>query len=100
MLLKIVESGDVCLSATSKPVTLSRLKQSRTQQLIDLMVATLRDKPGVGLAAPQIGELLRIIIIEDKKTYLEKVPKELLAAQGRKPVPLKGDYQPRDKAHR
>jgi peptide deformylase len=88
MLLKIVESGSECLSDISKPVTLSLLKQSSTQQLIDLIIATLRDKPGVGLAAPQIGELLRIIIIEDKKKYLKKVPLELLIAQGRKPIPL------------
>lgn len=89
MLLKIVESGSKYLSDISKPVTFSQLKQSNTQQLIDLMIATLRDKPGVGLAAPQVGELLRIIVIEDKKKYLEKVPQELLAAQGRKAVPLK-----------
>jgi peptide deformylase len=89
MLLKIVEAGSEYLSDISKPVTPSQLKQSKTQQLIDLMIETLRDKPGVGLAAPQVGEPLRIIIIEDKKKYLEKVPQELLMAQGRKPVPLK-----------
>lgn len=95
MLLKIVESGNECLSDTSKPVTLSRLKQSNTQQLIDLMIATLRDKPGVGLAAPQVGELLRIIVIEDKKEYIEKIPQKLLEAQGRKPVPLKVIVNPK-----
>lgn len=89
MLLKIVESGNKCLSDVSKTVTPSLLKQSSTQQIIDLMIATLRDKPGVELAAPQIGELLRIVIIEDKKKYLEKVPQELLAAQGRKPISLR-----------
>ncbi|HBG47277.1 MAG TPA: peptide deformylase [Deltaproteobacteria bacterium] len=31
---------------------------------IDRLVATLRSTPGVGLAAPQVGELLRIIAID------------------------------------
>lgn len=53
------------------------------------MIATLRDRPGVGLAAPQVGESLQIIIIEDKAKYQEKVPGDLLVTQDRKPVALK-----------
>ena len=35
-----------------------------TQKLIDDMVDTMRAAPGVGLAAPQIGVSLRVIVIE------------------------------------
>ena len=35
-----------------------------TQQLIDDMVETMREAPGVGLAAPQIGILEQIIVVE------------------------------------
>ena len=38
------------------------------QTLIDDMVETMRDAPGVGLAAPQIGLSERLIVIE----YYEK----------------------------
>lgn len=35
-----------------------------TQRLIDEMIETMRDAYGVGLAAPQVGKLWRIIVIE------------------------------------
>lgn len=53
------------------------------------MIATLRDAPGVGLAAPQVGEALQIIIIEDKAGYHEQIPAAVLKAQGRKSVALR-----------
>jgi peptide deformylase len=34
------------------------------QKLIDDMVETMRDAPGVGLAAPQVDELVRVIVVE------------------------------------
>ena len=34
------------------------------QTLIDDMIETMRDAPGVGLAAPQIGLSERIIVVE------------------------------------
>ncbi|HLZ69118.1 MAG TPA: peptide deformylase [Dehalococcoidia bacterium] len=34
------------------------------QRLIDDMIETMRDAPGVGLAAPQIGIALRLVVIE------------------------------------
>src|SRR5258708_7226619 len=35
-----------------------------TRRLIDDMVDTMRDAPGIGLAAPQVGVLLRVIVCE------------------------------------
>ncbi|RYX78951.1 peptide deformylase [bacterium] len=89
MILKIVQAGDAILRKKAKQLTRTQLAKSETQQLIDLMIATLRDRPGVGLAAPQVGESFQIIIIEDKADYHEKVSEEMLAAQSRKPVALK-----------
>jgi len=89
MILKIVQTGEPILRKKAKKLTRAQLKSSGTQLLIDLMIATLRDQPGVGLAAPQVGESLQIIVIEDKKEYHEKVSKDLLDAQTRKPVSLK-----------
>ena len=34
------------------------------QKLIDDMIDTVRAAPGVGLAAPQVGESLRVIVVE------------------------------------
>jgi peptide deformylase len=49
------------------------------QTLVDDMVETLRDAPGVGLAAPQIGVSQRLIVIEyaDDENEEEEAPKQL-----------------------
>ncbi|MGI9027610.1 MAG: peptide deformylase [Candidatus Saccharimonadales bacterium] len=88
MLLQLYQAGEPVLRKTAKKVTKVALNQAHTQQTIELMIDTLRDHPGVGLAAPQVGENLQIIIIEDKKAYHKKLPAMLLKEQGRKPVPL------------
>ena len=47
--------------------------------LIDDMVETMRDAPGVGLAAPQIGILQRIIVVEYGDDEDEEAPSKLYA---------------------
>ena len=42
------------------------------QALIDDMIETMRDAPGVGLAAPQVGISERVIVVE----YFEREPEE------------------------
>lgn len=45
--------------------------------LIENMIETMRDAPGVGLAAPQVAVPLRLIVIEYGDDEDEKVPKKL-----------------------
>jgi peptide deformylase len=59
---EIVKMGNPVLAATAAPV-----EADGTSRLVDLlpdMVETMRAAGGVGLAAPQIGESLRVIIFE------------------------------------
>ncbi len=44
----------------------------RMQKLIDDMIETMRDAHGVGLAAPQVGESLRLVVIELSLTEMGK----------------------------
>lgn len=53
--------GEAILRRTSKPV---RLFDRRLQRLVDDMVETMRRYNGVGLAAPQVGQLQRVIVAE------------------------------------
>lgn len=89
MLLKIYQTGQPILRKRAKVIGKDTLAAKPTQELIDLMIATLRDSPGVGLAAPQIGEPLRLFIVEDLAKYHGHAPKELLKAQAREPIALK-----------
>ena len=50
-------------------------KEFRT--LVADMVETMRDAPGVGLAAPQVALSLRLIVVEYGDDEDEKVPKKL-----------------------
>ena len=49
----------------------------KTQTLIDDMVETLRAAPGVGLAAPQVNALIRLVVIEFGDEEDENVPPKL-----------------------
>jgi len=47
------------------------------QDLVDDMIATMRQAPGVGLAAPQIGVPDRLIVVEYGDEVDEEIPKKL-----------------------
>ncbi len=57
----IVTLPDPVLRRKARPVTTF---DKDLQTLIDDMVETMRDAPGVGLAAPQVGISQRLIVIE------------------------------------
>jgi peptide deformylase len=47
------------------------------QVLVDDMIETMRDAPGVGLAAPQVAQSVRLIVIEYGDEDDEEAPKKL-----------------------
>ena len=57
----IREMGDPVLNKTCKPVT---EVTERIEELIEDMFETMYDADGVGLAAPQVGILKRIVVID------------------------------------
>jgi peptide deformylase len=79
VLLKIVQTGDPVLREPARPLTPGELQSAELQQLIELMRETMRDAPGVGLAAPQVGVPLQLAVIEDIGES---------EAQERKPIPF------------
>ena len=58
---EVREMGDDVLEKQCKPVTKMTL---RTKILINDMLDTMYDAQGVGLAAPQVGVLKRIVVID------------------------------------
>ncbi len=89
MILKVEQAGDAILRQTARTLTQSEINSKQVQEFIDYMVETLRDYTGVGLAAPQVGSNVRIIVVEDKDDYLKDIPANVLAVQKRRPVALK-----------
>lgn len=84
----IVKAGDPVLHEPAREVDPADVGSERIQKIIDDMVAAMRKAPGVGLAAPQIGIPLRIIVLEDTKEYIGYAPKEETKAQDRRPFDL------------
>lgn len=95
MVLKIVEVGDPVLRTPARPLTPEEVRSPRIAALIDLMRETMRDAPGVGLAAPQIGEPLQLAVIEDRTEYHQALSADDMAARGRAPVPFHVIVNPR-----
>lgn len=78
-LRNIVKEGDEILSKRAKPV--SDINK-RIEELLDDMIETMRANDGVGLAAPQVGVLKRIFVVEvDEKIY-ELINPEILETDG------------------
>ncbi len=78
--LKIVKIGDEVLNKPCRPV---EKITTRTLQLLDDMVETMREANGVGLAAPQVGILRRIVVIEvNEGEVLELINPKIIAKAG------------------
>ena len=86
MKLKIVQAGDPVLRIASRPLTADEIKSASIQQLIELMRETMRDAPGVGLAAPQIGLGIQLAVIEDRDEYQQGASEDQLSERQRTPV--------------
>ena len=65
-LLKVAKLGNPILRQIAQPVDLKALRSpnSELQTLIDNMIDTMREKDGVGLAAPQVFQLLQLVVME------------------------------------
>src|SRR3954462_11484781 len=61
-ILKVARMGHPVLRAKAKALSVGDIKHAVVQQLIDDMIDTMIEYHGVGLAAPQIHEGLRIFV--------------------------------------
>ncbi len=81
---KIIEYPEPLLRLQAK--TVERFDDT-LQTLIEDMAETMYDAPGIGLAAPQIAESLRIIVVdigrqEEQRRYLPLINPEIVAHEG------------------
>jgi peptide deformylase len=88
MRLKIVNVGEPVLRATAQELSREQILSSSIQNLIEYMRETVRDAPGVGLAAPQVGEPLQLAVIEDKAEYHKGFSASELKERGRSEIPF------------
>ena len=78
-LRKILTDKEPALHKTCRPVTEF---DSKLHKLLDDMQETLEDANGVGLAAPQVGILRRVVIVDTGEGILELINPTLVETDG------------------
>ena len=78
-LRKILTDKEPALHKVCKPVTAF---DWRLHKLLEDMKDTLIDSGGVGLAAPQVGILRRVVLVDTGEEILELVNPELIETDG------------------
>ena len=79
MVRKIVKLGEETLRKVSKPVQKFDL---RLWLLLRDLADTMYDADGVGLAAPQVGILRRVVVIDVGEGLLELINPEIIETEG------------------
>ena len=78
--LKILKVGDSTLRKVCRPV---ENITPRRKTLLDDMIETMRAADGVGLAAPQVGVLRRVVVIETPdEGLIELINPKIIAFSG------------------
>ena len=78
-LRKIMTVKEPCLHKMCRPV---EKFDGKLHRLLDDMKETLAEANGVGLAAPQVGILRRVVVVDTGEEMLELVNPELLETSG------------------
>ena len=78
-LRNILTEEDPTLRKVSRPVTKF---DDRLHELLDDMAETLEDARGVGLAAPQVGILRRVVVVDVGEEILELINPEIISQSG------------------
>lgn len=78
-LRNILTEEDPTLRKVSRPVTKF---DDRLHELLDDMAETLEDARGVGLAAPQVGILRRVVVVDVGEEIMELINPEIISQSG------------------
>ena len=81
---KIMELGEECLRKVCRPV---EKFDSRTADLLDDLAETMYEFEGVGLAAPQVGILRRMVVIDTGEGLFELINPKIIEKSGEQTGP-------------
>lgn len=92
---QIVQAGARVLRRPAQSVPSSLLATPSLRELVRLMAEVMRQAPGVGLAAPQIGVPLRVFVAEDQQERIADLPEGSATLRKRVALPLTVLVNPR-----
>lgn len=88
MKLKLMQVGEPVLRREARALAPKEIRTPEMRRLVELMRETMRDAPGVGLAAPQIGESIQLAVIEDQPSPVACMDEETRAEREREAIPF------------
>jgi len=91
---RIVQAGDPVLRRLAQAVPEEDFGKPELRALVDTMIEVMHAAPGVGLAAPQIGVPLRVIVLEDEEGRMARLTKQQRVERGRVPFGVKTIVNP------
>jgi peptide deformylase len=77
--LTICQEGDRVLTLKAKPVT---KVTKEIKELLDDMAQTMYEAQGVGLAAPQVGHSIRVVVIDVGQGLIELINPVIVEQEG------------------
>jgi len=86
---EIIQLGEPTLRRRASEVDPRRIRTPEFQALVDRLIRVMREAPGVGLAAPQLGVPLRVFVMEDREELLRKQTPLELAERERVAYPVR-----------
>jgi len=95
VILKVPPVGRLVLRQLARALSADEVRTREIQELIAHMRDTMRDAPGVGLAAPQIGLGLQLAVIEDRAELMRELAPQQIEERERRPVPFHVIINPR-----
>jgi peptide deformylase len=85
----IVQIGRPVLRARAQEVPPEHLGSPALLALVERMITAMRTAPGVGLAAPQLGEPWRVIVLEDRPELMATASPGELTERERAPFDVR-----------
>jgi peptide deformylase len=92
--MSIVHTGNPVLRVKAALVEEAQFGSPELLALVDRMVDEMRRAPGVGLAAPQIGIGLQVLVMEDTSERMSHLSEEEREERKRSDVPLTAIVNP------
>lgn len=88
MIFDIVQVGDPVLRRAARPLAAAEVGTPFVQELVASMRQTMHAASGVGLAAPQVGEGLQVVVMEDAGEALQAMSAARRSELGRDILPF------------
>jgi peptide deformylase len=86
---EIGQVGEPTLRRRAAEVAPDDIRTTEFQALVDRLIRVMREAPGVGLAAPQLGVPLRVFVMEDREELMKKQTPLELAERERVAYPVR-----------